>query len=62
MMCDGKVQLLLNRRLGDKEEKLAAEEIEDGFVTLEIRGRGQKTDFYYKVQEKKRCCLFLMWI
>ena len=57
MMCDGKVQLVLDRRLGDKEEKLAAEEIEDGFVTLEIRGRGQKTDFYYKVQGKEKMLL-----
>ena len=41
----------------DHGKKTTVEEIEDGFVTLEIRGRGQKTDFYYKVQGKEKMLL-----
>lgn len=51
---DGKAQIVLWRCLGDTVEELAAEEIEEGFLTLEIRGRGQKTDFYYKINGKDR--------
>ncbi|MDO4307434.1 MAG: glycoside hydrolase family 43 protein [Eubacteriales bacterium] len=54
VFCDGKVQMVLCRCLGAEEEIIGKEEAEEGRISLEIRGRGQKADFYYKVNGKER--------
>ncbi|MDO5337652.1 MAG: glycoside hydrolase family 43 protein [Eubacteriales bacterium] len=49
MYREGKKEMTLVRRLHGQEEILGVREVADGFLTLKIRGKGQKTDFYYQV-------------
>lgn len=54
MLCEGKTQMILCRCFGGTEEIIRKEETEEGRISLEIRGRGQKADFYYKEAGKER--------